>query len=89
MHQALLIDEIVRDIFSICAEERHGSLCRLARCCKSWRDPALDNLWRRLACMTPLLRLLPGFEEKDGVFVSPKLPNLCRQLFIISAFRRL
>lgn len=70
MHQALLIDEILRIIFKICAEDHYSSLSRLARCCKIWTDPALDNLWWRLPCITILLRLLPGFREKN---VSPSL----------------
>ena len=70
MHHALVIDEILRVIFSICAEDHYPSLSRLASCCKIWSDPALDNLWRRLPCITLLLGLLPGFQEKNGLLVS-------------------
>lgn len=70
MHQALCIDEIIRLIFDICANEGQSALGQLARCCKAWKDPALDNLWRHLPCAAPLLRLIPGVIEKEGVFVS-------------------
>jgi hypothetical protein len=70
MHQALHIDEIIRAIFDVCDEDGHSSLGRSARCCRAWKDPALDNLWRRLPCAAPLFRLIPGVLEKDGTFVS-------------------
>jgi hypothetical protein len=70
MHQTLYIDEIIREIFNICDEEERSILARLARCCRAWKDPALDNLWRRLPCAAPLFRLIPGILEKDGTFVS-------------------
>lgn len=74
MHQALFIDEIVRHIFSFSADDAvnngYTSLCRSARCCKTWQEPALDALWSQLFCAAPLIRLIPGVLEKDGVFVS-------------------
>ena len=70
MHQALLIDEIIRVIFDICGGEGRRTLDRLARCCTAWKDPALDILWSSLPCATPLFRLIPGVLEKDDIFVS-------------------
>ncbi|KZT67373.1 hypothetical protein DAEQUDRAFT_812920 [Daedalea quercina L-15889] len=75
MHSALLIDEILQVILEACAtwteQEYRSSLCRIARCCKTWSDPALDRLWVRLDGITPLVRLLPqadvlGQDEIEG-----------------------
>jgi hypothetical protein len=70
MHQALFIDEIIRNIFDFCDEQGYAILGQLARCCRAWKDPALDNLWSRLPWAVPLLHLIPGILEKDGIFVS-------------------
>lgn len=72
MHQALFIDEIVRDIFGFSVVGGHaGDLCQLVRCCKAWKDPALDRIWGRLSSAAPLIRLIPGVLEAGGIFVSP------------------
>ena len=80
MHQALFVDEIVRQIFSFSIDgatrNGHTSLCRAARCCKAWKDPALDALWSQLFCAAPLLRLIPHVVERDGSFVSLSSPLL-------------
>ena len=70
MHQALRIDEIIRDIFNVCDGDGYSTLGRLARCCRTWKDPALDDLWRHLPSAAPLFRLIPEVLEKDGTFVS-------------------
>lgn len=62
MHSVLLIDEILRNIFSLCLyhdRPRHD-LVSASRSCKSWKDPALDLVWDRLTSFEPLLLLLPG-----------------------------
>ncbi|OBZ73675.1 hypothetical protein A0H81_06357 [Grifola frondosa] len=63
MHHALLIDEVLEVILDECLnwshKERRYALRQLARCCKAWKDPALDRLWCRLDDAKPLLRLLP------------------------------
>lgn len=65
MHSVLLIDEILEYILEFCSdwpqEEYRQTLACIARCCKAWRDPALDRLWYRLDGVMPLVRLLPGF----------------------------
>lgn len=71
MHRALLIDEILRDIFEFCLESGRGTLVQVARSCKSWKDPALDKIWRRLSWVGPLLDLIPGLSYIEGVYVSP------------------
>ncbi|KAI5895460.1 uncharacterized protein SCHCODRAFT_02573083 [Schizophyllum commune H4-8] len=56
MHQALLIDEILRDIFEECSR---GTLNAAARTCRAWTDPALDQLWRVTRGLDAFLSLLP------------------------------
>ncbi|KAL1666697.1 hypothetical protein GGF50DRAFT_112969 [Schizophyllum commune] len=56
MHQALLIDEILRDIFEECSRD---TLNAAARTCRAWTDPALDQLWRVTRGMNAFLSLFP------------------------------
>ncbi|KAI9062502.1 hypothetical protein FKP32DRAFT_1628891 [Trametes sanguinea] len=76
MHRALLIDEILQSIFDHCAalpdSEPRWTLCQLARCCKAWKDPALNRLWSRIDGPAPLLSLLP---HGDGEVVCSKVPE--------------
>ncbi|KAI0664293.1 hypothetical protein C8Q70DRAFT_946738 [Cubamyces menziesii] len=69
MHRALLIDEVLQLIFDHCASlpftESRRTFCQLARCCKAWKEPALDRLWARIDSPAPLLRLLPCVDEQD------------------------
>ncbi|KAF9240663.1 hypothetical protein BU15DRAFT_45622 [Melanogaster broomeanus] len=68
MHPALLVDEILELIFELTLDHGKSSLCRAARCCKAWKDPALDRIWRRLPSAVPLLSLLPGCSiEESGI----------------------
>ncbi|KAL4065841.1 hypothetical protein J3A83DRAFT_4098960 [Scleroderma citrinum] len=63
MHRVLLIDETLRLIFDFCLSF-YGSkklLCDMALCCKAWKNPALDCIWRDLPSAVPLMALLPGF----------------------------
>ncbi|KDR80700.1 hypothetical protein GALMADRAFT_1100723 [Galerina marginata CBS 339.88] len=69
MHSALLIDEVLRQIFHFCSENNLHSLVCAARSCKAWKDPALDFVWVRLSSLTPLLLLLPGFSITNNEFV--------------------
>ncbi len=67
MHAALLIDEILQLVFNFCADlpkiELKWTFAQLARCCKAWKDPALDRLWARMMGVEPLLALLPKGHE--------------------------
>lgn len=76
MHQALLI----YDIFVIILSHIGGSdqfsrkstqlkaLARLARCCRLFTDPALDELWKRQISLFPLFRVIPSFQETGGSY---------------------
>lgn len=76
MHPALLIDEILDLIFEITLDYGKSSLCRAARCCKAWKDPALDRIWRRLPSAVPLLSLLPGCSvEKSGIHLNHSIQD--------------
>lgn len=57
MHSVLAVDEIVREIFA-CPDLDLPSLCRAARTCKAWKDPALDVVWRFLPSVKPILDLV-------------------------------
>lgn len=70
MHPALLVDEILRQVFDFCSEHGRATLLSLALSCKAWKDPALDHLWIRLSSLAPLLHLVPGVALVDGVHVS-------------------
>ncbi|KIJ20901.1 hypothetical protein PAXINDRAFT_6680 [Paxillus involutus ATCC 200175] len=75
MHPALLVDEILQLIFEINLDDEKSSLCRAARCCKAWKDPALDRIWRRLPSAVPLLSLLPGCSvEKGTIHLNHSVP---------------
>lgn len=73
MHAALLVDEILEVILEQCEDwgiqEYRWNLSQLARCCKAWKDPALDRLWGRLDGIQPLLHLLPGYTFDGGIYV--------------------
>jgi hypothetical protein len=60
MHQALLIDEILRHMVAF---SDNAELAVLARTCRIFQDPALDRLWSVLYSPAPLLRLLPAVSE--------------------------
>jgi hypothetical protein len=75
MHQVLLIDEILRNIFTDVERDtgdrkaRLDAFFRLATVCRAWKDPALDFLWESLASTDPLVALLPTVENKNGNYV--------------------
>lgn len=62
MHSALLIDEILQVILEHCVDwpvtQYRRTLCQLALCCKAWKDPALDRLWKRLDNAEPIRYLV-------------------------------
>ncbi|KAI1791815.1 hypothetical protein LXA43DRAFT_1009281 [Ganoderma leucocontextum] len=67
MHPTLCIDEVLQLIFDFSGDvsdpEPKWTYAQLARCCKTWTDPALDRLWRRMSGPKPLLALLPKSDE--------------------------
>lgn len=77
MHRALFIDEIIRDVFEFCLDygQSKHTLCQVARCCKAWKDPALDKLWSQLSSVQPLLRLVPALLYTNGTYVSHATPK--------------
>ena len=64
MHHALLIDEILQVVLDHCEDlpgvHPRWTYAQLARCCRAWKDPALDRLWARLAGVGPLMALREG-----------------------------
>lgn len=66
MHHALEIEEILANIFcsfaprvSLTEQAAAPDLAALARTCRTFREPALDLLWRALVDSSPLARCLP------------------------------
>ncbi|TFK48545.1 hypothetical protein OE88DRAFT_1664427 [Heliocybe sulcata] len=63
MHRALVVDEILRQIFKELYNHYDyvtlETMGNLSRCCKMWKEPALDQLWSKLPSFAPLLSLLP------------------------------
>ncbi|OAX38495.1 hypothetical protein K503DRAFT_158681 [Rhizopogon vinicolor AM-OR11-026] len=69
MHRALAISELLTHILGdLYNGDRDGikDIARASRVCKSFRDPALDFLWRNVDSIFPLLRLLPLDLETHG-----------------------
>ncbi|KAG9312052.1 hypothetical protein JVU11DRAFT_7333 [Chiua virens] len=56
MHLVLCLEEILLNIFGHCHD---SSLVKLARTCRTFKEPALDVLWNALIDLTPLVRCLP------------------------------
>ena len=69
MHTVLLIDEVLRLILDNCwgGHEPRQTLATLARCCKAWKDPALDTLWSSITTLAPLLALKTTKQDVVGV----------------------
>ncbi|KAF8549232.1 hypothetical protein OG21DRAFT_1421666 [Imleria badia] len=68
MHHALQIHEILSDILFYCSlpvlntyHRKHitSTLASLARTCRTFKEPALDELWGTLDDLSPLVRCLP------------------------------
>ena len=60
MHPALLVDELLREVFDLCCldDGYRKTLVQLARCCQAWKEPALQKAWENLPCVTPLTKLV-------------------------------
>ena len=61
MHVCLRVDEIVRAIANelVALYKGLANGVTLARCCKSFEDPALDATWEAQNKLVPLLKTLP------------------------------
>ncbi|KAK0214765.1 hypothetical protein IW262DRAFT_240189 [Armillaria fumosa] len=72
MHQVLLIDEILQEIFHWCSVLEVSVLTQAARTCQAWKEPALDALYKELSSVEPLWTLLPSLKG-DKVIPSDEL----------------
>ncbi|KAJ6609528.1 hypothetical protein B0H10DRAFT_1954535 [Mycena sp. CBHHK59/15] len=66
-----ILCEIVRYGHGEAANAQPGdsALPQLALVCRAFCEPALDALWRSMGSLLPLLKLLPSFQEVNGVYV--------------------
>jgi len=74
MHPCLGVDEILRLLArALVASGANTTTVALARCCKTFEEPMLDELWRTQDRLTPLLECFPRdvWEGKGQTFVSP------------------
>ncbi|KDQ52526.1 hypothetical protein JAAARDRAFT_478453 [Jaapia argillacea MUCL 33604] len=65
-HRALQISEIILEIFRYVSDtspSRTADLAALARCCRSFKDQALDQLWSEMDDVEALLSLIPPLSE--------------------------
>jgi len=83
MHISRLAAEILLHIFAAIYDnfgrDRLATLAALARTCKTFKEPALDILWREIIGFTPIISCLPkGVVERTskGALVSPDVSNL-------------
>lgn len=68
MHRCLVVRELLTSIFEF--HDRKRELSVLARTCRAFADPALDILWRELACLSTLIKAtVPSHLWED---VSPR-----------------
>lgn len=71
MHVCLLPAEILLDIFAIIHEDynsviSHATLAALARTCRTFKEPALDTLWKHIDGFEPLILCFPeGVHDRD------------------------
>lgn len=73
-------EDVIREVFTFLQLddqkpfEHQGAgrkhLLSAALTCKSFLEPALEQLWRVLNSWHPLLSLLPSYTRVDGVYVS-------------------
>ncbi|KAG0701084.1 hypothetical protein DFH29DRAFT_1069845 [Suillus ampliporus] len=63
MHVCLLPTEILLEIFAVyenCGPIPRATLAALARTCRTFKEPALNTLWRHINGFQPLISCLPG-----------------------------
>ncbi|EGN96832.1 hypothetical protein SERLA73DRAFT_185017, partial [Serpula lacrymans var. lacrymans S7.3] len=91
MHRALFIDEILQEIFDICSEDGKGgkvTLTYLARCCKTWKDPALDRLWKVLPSVAPLLSLATVIHVSHEIAPSAEVASESSDMVIFHSYAK-
>ena len=60
MHDILNVDEIIRLLASgLIASGWRATAVALACCCRKFKDPTLDALWREQSRLSPLLNTFP------------------------------
>ncbi|TFK91450.1 hypothetical protein K466DRAFT_541704 [Polyporus arcularius HHB13444] len=71
MHPALLVAEILLDILDwlsdLPSSESRWTYAQLARCCRAWREYALDLLWMHLHGMDSVICVLRSHEDVVSV----------------------
>ena len=72
MHSSLNSYDILELLARELAESKlKATAVSLARCCRSFEDPVLNELWKTQKRLTPLLKQLPQeVWEEEGKFVS-------------------
>lgn len=82
MHACLLPVETLLDIFTIIHEDSsvdsYPTLAALARTCRTFKEPALDTLWKHIHGLEPLISCFPeGVRNRDvqGKLVSMIFPT--------------
>ncbi|KAJ7160019.1 hypothetical protein C8R43DRAFT_948101 [Mycena crocata] len=73
-HRCLHNEDIISDILNRYPqggkpEAENQNLLNVALACKALKEPALNELWRELHSLTPLLRLLPFVKLIGGTYV--------------------
>ncbi|KAG2064996.1 hypothetical protein BDR04DRAFT_1234763 [Suillus decipiens] len=73
MHLCLLPPEILLEIFSVCDFYSKLPICccatlaSLARTCRTFKEPALDILWKRIEGFKPLIACIPEHVTKTDI----------------------
>ena len=71
VHRVLAIPELLQIIFSF---GTRGSNVSNALVCRSWREPALDNVWREVDDIYYLLQLLAPFHRRSRMDFYVRVP---------------
>lgn len=78
MHRALAIQDILSSILDQLSttynRDHRSELAALARTCRTFKEPALNELWNTLENLSPLVRCIPeasyrAFSESGGIAV--------------------
>jgi hypothetical protein len=58
-HWCWSVNEIVRAIIVNLVKDQKSAAVALASCCKSLEEPALEEVWRSLSSLEPLVKCFP------------------------------